>query len=388
MFLNILLKRNPNLAQAAFDLHQSGLIEPDTYILDMDAIEYNGKAIKEEADRYDIKMYFMTKQFGRNPYVAAELMKLGYDGAVAVDYRESELLYQNNIKLGHVGHIVQIPSREVEKMLQRNPEVITVYSIEKAEEISKAAKKLNITQKIMLRVVDENDIILPGQDGGFDTKELLEKALAILEMPNIELHGLTSFPCFLVDKDLEVIKETHNAITLIQSQRLLEDRLNIKLNQINMPSATCVSSVQRIAEMGGTHGEPGHGILGTTPIHVLGDQVEIPAVVYVSEVSHNFGSMGYCYGGGHYRRSHMGSALVGRDLGTADRMDVKPPDSNSIDYYIEIMRNARVGDTALFSFRTQIFVTRSRVAVVKGISTGKPRIVGIYDSHGRSIRMV
>jgi len=50
MFLNILLKRNPNLARAAFDLHQNGLIEPDTYILDMDAIEYNGKGHNNKND--------------------------------------------------------------------------------------------------------------------------------------------------------------------------------------------------------------------------------------------------------------------------------------------------------------------------------------------------
>jgi len=388
MFLDLLQKRNSSLLQTAFDLHRDGLIEPDTYILDMDALEYNGKAIKAEADKYGIRLYIMTKQFGRNPYIAAELMKLGYDGAVAVDYREAELLYQSGIKLGHVGHLVQVPAHMVERVLNMGPEVITVYSLEKAYEISKAARNMNITQKIMLRIVDENDMILPGQEGGIGTKALLEQTSIILDMPNIELCGLTSFPCFLVDKDQKKIKETHNASTIVQSGRLLEAHFGIKLSQINMPSVTCTSNIGKIAEMGGTHGEPGHGILGTTPIHALIDQVEIPAIVYVSEISHNFDNMSYCYGGGHYRRSQMESALVGKDLRSADRIDVQIPDSDAIDYYIGLKKHANVGDTAVFSFRSQIFVTRSQVAVVKGISEGKPQVVGIYDSHGSLVRKV
>ena len=45
-----------------------------------------------------------------------------------------------------------------------------------------------------------------------------------------------------------------------------------------------------------------------------------------------------------------------------------------------------VGATVLAAFRTQIFVTRSDVAVVSGIQTGQPRIEGIYDSLGKQIR--
>ena len=38
------------------------------------------------------------------------------------------------------------------------------------------------------------------------------------------------------------------------------------------------------------------------------------------------------------------------------------------------------------SYRTQIFVTRSSVAVVKGIKEGNPKLLGIYDSQGRKIK--
>ena len=68
-----------------------------------------------------------------------------------------------------------------------------------------------------------------------------------------------------------------------------------------------------MAKMGGNCGEPGHGLTGTTPLHAAcAEEPEIPAIVYVSEVSHNFQGKAYCYGGGHYRRSHVKQALVGR----------------------------------------------------------------------------
>lgn len=386
MFLDITLKRNPVLLKTAFNLHQKGAIRPDTYVLDLDAIVKNAAMIKEEADKYGVKLYFMTKQFGRNPYIASKLMELGYDGAVAVDFREAEVLYENGIKIGHVGHLVQVPSGEITNMLLKKPEVITVYSVEKAREISNAAVRLNITQNIMLRVVDKGDIIFPGQYGGLYLDELNDKAQEILDLPNIILYGVTSFPCFLMDKDSKTINETHNTDTVIKAKELLEDNFGIMLKEINLPSATCVDNIRKIAECHGTHGEPGHGISGTTPIHAERCGPEIPAIAYVSEVSHNLGDSTYCYGGGYYRRSYIKEALVGKDFNTAKKYDVVAPDNDSIDYYLELKNNANVGDTAVFSFRTQIFVTRSEVAVVEGISTRNPRVAGIYDSLGRLLR--
>ncbi len=46
---------------------------------------------------------------------------------------------------------------------------------------------------------------------------------------------------------------------------------------------------------------------------------------------------------------------------------------------------ARIGDTAVLAFRTQIFVTRSNVAVVAGLSRGTPRLCGLYDALGRAL---
>jgi predicted amino acid racemase len=383
VFLDLTLRRNPKLIETAFHLHQKGLIEPDTYVLDLDNIINNAKLIKEEADKYKVKLYFMTKQFGRNPYIAAELMKLGYEGAVTVDFREADILYDNNIKIGNVGHLVQIPSRMIEKMLLRNPEVITVYSVEKAIEVSAAAQKLGRVQNIMLKILGKDDIIYPGQNGGIPLESLKSQVEKIIKLPNIVLYGLTSFPCFAMDNETKSIKKTKNLDTILMAKTMLEKEFKIKLHEINTPSMTCAESIKEIAKCGGTHGEPGHGLLGTTPLHPLKDQIEVPSIVYVSEVSHNMNDMSYCYGGGHYRRSFMNQALVGSSISRMKKVNVEMPSVSNIDYYIGLKENCHTGDTAIFAFRTQVFVTRSKVAVIKGINADTPKIVGIYDSQGR-----
>ena len=96
---------------------KEGVIEPDTYVIDLDRTIENAKRIKEEADKYNVKLYFMSKQIGRNPLVCKELMKLGYEGAVVVDFREAEVMINNGIKIGHVGHLVQIPTSLLKKVV-------------------------------------------------------------------------------------------------------------------------------------------------------------------------------------------------------------------------------------------------------------------------------
>lgn len=381
MFLSTLLRRNPALLETALDFHRRGIIRPDTYVLDLDAICNNGRLIKQQADTFGVELYFMTKQLGRNPLVAQALMEAGYKAAVAVDYKEADVLWQSGIPLGNVGHLVQIPSAQVAEVVHRKPQVITVYSVEKAREISAAAVQANLVQNLMLRVIGEGDTLYPGQYGGFFLTELAHKAKVIAALPNIRITGITSFPCFLFDDEAGELVGTHNIQTLGLAKKILAEA-DIKVTEINVPSATCVASIPEIARYGGTHGEPGHGLLGTTPLHAASDQPEVPAVVYVSEISHGLDGGSYCYGGGHYRRSHMTSAVVGNTLSALRRVEVESPDTESIDYYLRLNCRADVGETVLMAFRTQIFVTRSDVAVVEGIQSGSPKLAGIYDSQG------
>ena len=109
-------------------------------------------------------------------------------------------------------------------------------------------------------------------------------------------------PCFLYDEAAQDILPMPNLRTVQTAAEMLRARGYRDL-MLNTPSATCTHSIPMIAAAGGTHGEPGHGLTGTTPYHAgHPDAEERPGYLYVSEVSHNLGDKAYCYGGGHYRR--------------------------------------------------------------------------------------
>ena len=385
MFLEKVMERNPELVRCAFDLHRNGRILPDTYILDLDSIANNARKMKEEADRYGIELYFMLKQIGRNPLVAQKLMEIGFKGAVTVDYKEALCMIRNGIHIANVGHLVQIPKALMKKIIAADPDYVTVYSLEKIREIDEAAGECGKIQKLLIRLSDEDSDLYSGQVGGFHTSELKDLIETVQTMKNVKIGGLTVFPALLYSEKENRIVPTDNILALNRGRKIAEECGLHDLN-INLPSATCCASLELIHELGGTSGEPGHGLTGTTPLHKHNSAVERPAYVYVSEISHNYDGKAYCYGGGHYRRSHMENVLVGKDPETAKLLKVTPPSEESIDYHYEISEPCEVNDCAVMAYRTQVFTTRSHVAIVAGLSDGKPQLLGIYDALGERIR--
>ena len=243
---------------------------------------------------------------------------------------------------------------------------------------AKASLGTGRVQPVMLRVWGEGSPRYPGQDAGFRIEELKDTLRRFQSLDGIRVAGLTAFPCFLYDEGKRDIVATANAGLLIRALEEIEKSLPSSSGfQINMPSATCVRTLPRIAASGGTHAEPGHGLSGTTPLHAATDQPEVPAMVYVTEISHRWSSASMAYGGGFYRRGHMQNALVEGKTTT-----VRPPESDSIDYHFELDGSFPVGAPVLMAFRAQMFVTRSDVAVVEGIRKGTPRLLGIYDPLG------
>ena len=374
---------NPELIDAGIYLHQTGQILPDTYVLDLDTIRKNGAVMLERANEMGIDLFFMLKQIGRNPLIAKELMTIGYRGAVVVDFKEALVMMDHQIPLCNVGHLVQIPDQLLEKIMVYGAEYITVFSIEKLEQINTIAKKNGIKQKVLLKVVAENDQIYDGQFGGFLLADLVEQSKVFHKFSAVEFSGITSFPCFLFDETYTTLSETNNVKTIEQARVILRQE-GFAVPELNVPSASCSETFPFIKRIGGTQAEPGHALTGTTPLHAYKLQPEKPAFVYVSEISHNFKGKAYFYGGGYYRRGHLNSVLV-HDANTRTEDRVDQFSDESIDYYLSTATEHSVGATVIAAFRTQIFVTRSNVAVVQGISEGKPEIVGIFDSQGRRI---
>ncbi|CDL85935.1 YhfX family PLP-dependent enzyme [Xenorhabdus cabanillasii] len=386
MFINALKKQNPKLIEIAKSLWQQGVILPDTYIIDVDQVLNNGRHLLQTAKQYGIEPYLMTKQFGRNPWLTKKLIELGYPGVVAVDFKEAYSLSQHDIPLCHIGHLVQTPTHLIKTMLKRNPEIITVFSIEKAQTISDTAEKLGCVQPIMLKVFTQRDISFTCQEAGIPFDEIDTAVDALKQMPGIKLCGLTHFPCLAWNEQYQTTLPTVNLQTLIRARNKLA-QLGVSLSQINAPSATSSSTIPLLAKYGATHLEPGHALTGTIPANAIGREPEHIAMVYVSEISHHYDGNSYCYGGGYYKRSHMKHALV---------FPAKNQEHNSsyktvrilrlgepcIDYHLPLAGTHPIGSPVIMCFRAQVFVTRSDVALISGIQSGEPKLEGIYDSQG------
>ena len=310
MFLKKTMERNPKLIDEVIKLHQNGEISPDSFIVDLDNLRKNAKIILDKANNYDIDLYYMLKQLGHNPYIGKILTELGYSGAVSVDFRETEVLMNNNLPISNVGHLVQIPDYQIEEVLKYGVKYVTIYSMEKLRLINELAKKLGIVQNIMIRLTDDSDFIYPGQTAGFSLEELEELSkISKKELKNICISGVTSFPCYLYDENIGDIVSTPNLETVFRGKEILEG-LGHKINAIDTPSTTCSRTLDLMKEDGSNIGEPGHGLTGTTPLHAYKNLEEIPCVIYLSEISHNFDGKAYAFGGGHYRRSRLKNALV------------------------------------------------------------------------------
>jgi predicted amino acid racemase len=381
MFVSRLQKDNPKFIDAIVKLQQGGSLLPDSYAVDMEQFRANAAAIVASAKEKGIKLYFMLKQIGRNPVLAQELVKLGYDGAVVVDFKEAQVMMRHNIPIGNVGHLVQIPEAMVEQVVAYGPEVITVYTADKVRSISRAAQKLGKVQKILVRVFGDGDMIYPGQTAGIHLNDLAAFVAQIRDLPGIQVAGITSFPCFLYSEKEDDIAPTPNLQTVLKAKQILEE-IGITPEIINTPSATCCRTLELMAKYGCNCGEPGHGLTGTSPYHVGHEQPEKSCIAYVSEISHNFDGMAYCYGGGFYRRSHVENALVGTDAHSLRPVKVIPPSVEAIDYHFGLNELCKVGETVIMAFRFQVFVTRSDMVLIEGVAEGSPVVSSVWDSLG------
>ena len=382
MFIKALQRQNPTLIATALRFWQQGRIAPDSWVIDVDQVLENGKLLLKTAQQYGISLYLMTKQIGRNPWLAEKLLALGYQGIVVVDYKESRVMRRAGLPVSHQGHLVQIPSAQVAGAVEQGTEVITLFSLEKARQVSAAAVASGRTQAVMLKVYGESDFLYPGQESGFALAELDNVVAHLRSLPGIELTGLTHFPCLLWNDEQEKILPTPNFRSLLAARDKLES-LGVTVQQLNAPSATSCSSLPLLAEFGVTHAEPGHALTGTIPANQQGDQPERVAMLWLSEISHHFAGQSYCYGGGYYRRGHAKHALVFAPASeNAQLAQLNAVDDSSIDYYLPLEGEFPIGSAAIFCFRTQIFVTRSDVVLVAGIQSGNPEIVARYDSLG------
>lgn len=394
MFLQTIRERNPELIKTAVQWHQERLIPTNTWLFDLDTVRDNAAALYQAKVKNGLETYIMTKQHNRNPMINKVAIQEGLNGTVCVDEQCCHMMERYGVTAGHVGHLNQIPFRDIPRVLKLRPQVWTVFSAEMAKAISDEAGKLGMTQDILLRVWKDGDIFFSGQEGGFRMDELLEKAQQIMKYPNVKIVGTVSFPCFLYNgSEGDVAKLAPNMSTIREAADLLQKKLGIEIKQINAPGNTSSLTFPILKAAGATHVEPGHGLLGTTPNHrLIPNLPERPTYCYVTEITHKYEGMAYAHGGGLwqdiYDNNFNYKALVGRDSENILNNELtwkRIP--QIIDYHAPLLEGERanVGDTAIFGFRTQIQMTRSYLAVCTGLSQGKPVLAGLFDNGGHML---
>jgi len=392
MFLEKLKEINPSLIKAGVYLHQNGFIPPNTYLLDADQIEKNAGYIKEEAKKWNLKIYFMFKQI-RNPQIYNFVLDKNIPQTVCVDTKGAKVVWESGNLIGHVGHLVQIPDSEIMDILLMKPEVVTVFTIEKARKISYCAKKIGRVQNILLRVNGENDIQLPGMEGGISEKHIEKTVKEINKLNNVKIVGVTNFPAMYYTNNKEP-KLSPNFYTSLRCAEKLS-KMGIEIEQINAPGNGCTLTMETYSKGGATHVEPGHGITGTTPFALNYKLPEVPSIIYISEVLHIYDDFAYVMGGfgaidvlGVSKDFKM-QALVGdnKDNIFNNNFDFEGCAIGNkkvlMDYHgiLKIKgKKVKVGDTAIFGFRPQTFATRcANTAIIKGCSTGDLKLLGVYD---------
>ncbi len=394
MFLDVLRRRNPAFILAAQALHQTGQIPANSYVLDLDAVTENARLLRAEGDRLGLKVFAMTKQVSRQTGFSRAVMAGGIDRAVAVDMACAVACHNAGLRIGHLGHLVQVPRAEA-AMAARDitPDYWTVFSDDKADEAAAAAKAAGREQAILARVQTSGDTFYRGHEGGFAAEAAVDAARRIDALEGARFAGITTFPAQLYDHASRKVRHTPNLATLQRTADALR-RAGFAGLEINAPGTTSLVTLQALAEAGATQVEPGNGLHGTTPLHAVEDLPERPAVLYLTEVSHSHGGRAYCFGGGLYIdpvfADYDVKALVGPeptvDTGALRLVEIPPP--SAIDYYGMIDATGptppRTGDTVVFGFRGQAFVTRAHAVGIAGVSSGSPRVVSIENIYGQA----
>jgi predicted amino acid racemase len=391
VFLEVLVRRNLQFVEAAIALHQRGDIPANSYVIDLDRVRANASSFVEEANRQGLWTLAMTKQMGRNPPFLQAVVDGGIEAFVAVDMADARRIHGSGHRVGHIGHLVQVPRREAAVAAAMGPDYWTVYSMDKAREAGAASSDTGHDQALLARIFAPEDIFYRGHEGGFPAEDVSKVAEQLDALDGARFAGITTFPALLFDQASGEVRPTPNLGTLERAAEALRG-LGREDVEINAPGTTSSSVLSALAAAGATQVEPGHGLTGTTPLHAVRDLPEIPAVLYLSEVSHFHGGRAYCFGGGMYIDpvfpSYQVTALVGSDPEAAlrDRVPADLPPAEAIDYYgmldVPDGRPVATGDTVIFGFRIQAFVTRAFVVPVSGVGSGSPSVEGIWTADG------
>jgi predicted amino acid racemase len=197
MFLDVLRRRNPRFVEAAIALHRDGRIPANAYVIDLDAVEANTRALMSEADRHGLNVFAMTKQVGRSSGFCRAVRRGGIRRSVAVDMACARATHSAELPVGHLGHLTQVPRAEARAAAALRPDYWTVFNEEKAGEGAAASAAAGYTQPLLARIQADGDTFYRGHEGGFPAREIAAVADRLDRVEGGRFAGITTFPALL-----------------------------------------------------------------------------------------------------------------------------------------------------------------------------------------------
>ncbi|MCX8564279.1 amino-acid racemase [Mycolicibacterium mucogenicum] len=391
---------NSNMLAAAIDLHQAGAVPSATQLIDLDIIAQNARRTAEAAEKHGLRVYAMTKQNGLNPFMTKVMLECGIPSTCAVETLQAHRIHRYGFPLGNVGHIQNIPAAQVPAVVAMRPEFITVYTYEAAARASAAATRLGVTQRLYVRVTNQastgtpivgvDDGAFSGLVGGWTEDTCVSGIQPLLDLPNIEVAGLTQFSAIGYGEtgDPSLVKPTEAFFTMLRAKELLEKELGLVDLHLNVGGNANVGTFPVLASYGVTEVEPGVSLAGSGGFHAKQYMAELPAQVVVTEVSHYWGDNVYTAGGVFnfvsdlYDPEPM-SAAAGTDLDSARGCRIPYLYNEMVDAHGVFGPGdpmPAIGDTVLVVHHPQAFLERGYTAAVSGIATGNPRVEGVFDA--------
>ena len=143
-------------------------------------------------------------------------------------------------------------------------------------------------QSLLARISAPGDQFYRGHEGGFPADDVVEVASQLDDIDGGRVRRHRELPDATLRRRNEEGCADSNFPTLRRAAEALAKAGRTSI-EINAPGTTSSEILPMLAEAGATQVEPGHGLTGTTPLHAVENLPELPAVVYVTEVSHLFG---------------------------------------------------------------------------------------------------
>ena len=397
MLLDVTIKRNRGLLEAAIDLHQSGAIPAGCQVIDLDAVAANANMIVDEAAKYNLSIFGMTKQNGHHPHMNRVLLNQGFDSLVAVEGLQAHRMHRYGFPLGHVGHLANIPRHDVKTIVAMTPDFITVYNFEAARRVSEAAGHLSRVQDVYVRVSNPGEIgPYDATLGGWTLDECVEGVRPLMDLPNIRLAGLTQHAVvhYTMESDPRKAQPTEGFFTMLRAKEMLEKEFGLESLRLNCAGNTNVVTIPMLAGYGATDIEPGMALTANAPWHAHADMPEIPGQVLISEVLNRW--QGELVGvGGVFNyvwdptpKDHL-VGLVGKTLDEALEQRAEFRTGGVIDYHgifgpPGVAGN--IGDSIAVAYHPQAHAERGHNVTVAGIASGNPQVTGIYDASVNPVR--